>query len=86
MNDYVLYFGPGGFLVIVLFYLFSCIKILSEYERGVIFRLGSCVAERQRSGADLYFFSDRPTCADCHCGSRPSTCLHRMWSRATTSR
>ena len=28
-----------GFLIIVL-YLFSCIRILNEYERGVVFRLG----------------------------------------------
>ena len=27
-------------IVIVIFFLFSAIKILNEYERGVIFRLG----------------------------------------------
>lgn len=34
--------SQGIFFVIVLFvfYLFQCIKILKEYERGVIFRLG----------------------------------------------
>ncbi len=30
----------GIVFIIVAFYLFSSIKILAEYERGVIFRLG----------------------------------------------
>jgi regulator of protease activity HflC (stomatin/prohibitin superfamily) len=33
-------------IVVVLFYLFSAIKILREYERGVIFRLGRLIASK----------------------------------------
>jgi len=36
----------GGVLIIVALFLFSGIKILKEYERGVILRLGRLVAER----------------------------------------
>ena len=37
----------------VVFYFISCIKILREYERGVIFRLGH--AQRQPKGPGLIF-------------------------------
>lgn len=33
-------FSPIIILVLVVFFLFSAIKVLNEYERGVIFRLG----------------------------------------------
>jgi regulator of protease activity HflC (stomatin/prohibitin superfamily) len=33
-------------IVIALIWLFSCIQVLREYERGVIFRLGRLVAEK----------------------------------------
>ena len=32
-------------IVIVVFYLISSIKILAEYERGVIFRLGKLLPQ-----------------------------------------
>ena len=33
-------------LIIGVFWLINCIKILNEYERGVVFRLGRMVASR----------------------------------------
>jgi regulator of protease activity HflC (stomatin/prohibitin superfamily) len=33
-------------IVVVLYFLFSAIKILREYERGVIFRLGRLIAQK----------------------------------------
>lgn len=48
----------GGFLllvVILLFYLISSVKILAEYERGVIFRLGRVLREPKGPGIILVF-------------------------------
>ena len=42
-------------VVIVGFYLLSSIKILSEYERGVIFRLGKLLPEPKGPGIILVF-------------------------------
>jgi regulator of protease activity HflC (stomatin/prohibitin superfamily) len=42
-------------LVIVAFYLFSSIKILNEYERGVIFRLGKLLPQPKGPGVILVF-------------------------------
>ena len=49
--------GIPGFIVIlaVVFYLFSSIKILREYERGVIFRLGRALPEPKGPGVILVF-------------------------------
>src|SRR6202035_4852912 len=47
-----------GLLIIIVFlaiYLFSSIKILPEYERGVIFRLGRLLAEPKGPGIFLVF-------------------------------
>jgi regulator of protease activity HflC (stomatin/prohibitin superfamily) len=43
---------PGGslFLLIVVGFLFSAIKILNEYERGVVFRLGRALTEPKGPG------------------------------------
>jgi regulator of protease activity HflC (stomatin/prohibitin superfamily) len=41
--------------LIVAFYLFSSIKILAEYERGVIFRLGRLLPEAKGPGLILVF-------------------------------
>ncbi len=35
----------GALLIFILFYLVSCVVVLREYERGVIFRLGRIVGE-----------------------------------------
>lgn len=42
-------------LVVVALYLFNSIKILSEYERGVIFRLGKLLPEPKGPGLVLVF-------------------------------
>ena len=42
-------------VIIVILYLFSAIKILREYERGVIFRLGRVLAEPKGPGIILVF-------------------------------
>ena len=41
--------------VIVVIYLLSSIKILAEYERGVIFRLGRVLASPKGPGVILVF-------------------------------
>jgi regulator of protease activity HflC (stomatin/prohibitin superfamily) len=45
----------GVILVIVLIYLMSSIKILREYERGVIFRLGRVLPQPKGPGVILVF-------------------------------
>jgi regulator of protease activity HflC (stomatin/prohibitin superfamily) len=49
--------GPGVIIVIVFIaiYLFASIKILPEYERGVIFRLGRLLDEAKGPGIFLVF-------------------------------
>jgi len=48
--------GPGLLLVIfIALYLISSIKILSEYERGVIFRLGRLLGREKGPGVILVF-------------------------------
>lgn len=41
---------------ILFFYLMSCIKILKEYERGVIFRLGRVLPEPKGPGIIFIFY------------------------------
>ncbi len=43
------------FLIILAFYLISSVKILAEYERGVIFRLGRVLREPKGPGIILVF-------------------------------
>src|ERR1035438_2971828 len=42
-------------ILIVLIYLMSSIKILAEYERGVIFRLGRLLPQAKGPGVILVF-------------------------------
>src|SRR5438309_5797075 len=42
-------------VVIFLLYVFNCIKILREYERGVIFRLGRLMQDAKGPGVILVF-------------------------------
>src|SRR6266567_7191787 len=42
-------------IVVIAFYLFSSIKILAEYERGVIFRLGRLLPAPKGPGVILVF-------------------------------
>ena len=47
---------PGLFIVfVVLFYFLSSVKILREYERGVIFRLGKALAQPKGPGLIFIF-------------------------------
>src|SRR5947207_573644 len=51
-------FFSGGFVILIIilvFYLISSIKILAEYERGVIFRLGRLLPEAKGPGLILVF-------------------------------
>jgi regulator of protease activity HflC (stomatin/prohibitin superfamily) len=48
--------APGAlFVLVVLLYILSSIKILREYERGVIFRLGKLLPEPKGPGVVLVF-------------------------------
>ena len=49
MSPLVIFFG------IVLVYLISSVKILNEYERGVIFRLGKLLPQPKGPGIILVF-------------------------------
>ncbi len=46
----------GFAVVIFILYLLTCIKILRDYERGVIFRLGKCLAEPKTAGLIFVFW------------------------------
>src|SRR5947209_11033607 len=50
-------FSGGSFILIIilLFYLISSVKILAEYERGVIFRVGRVLREPKGPGVILVF-------------------------------
>ncbi len=52
--------GPGSILIIValavVFWLLSSVKILNEYERGVIFRLGRLLSEAKGPGIIIVAF------------------------------
>lgn len=45
----------GIFVVFVVLYLLSCVKILREYERGVIFRLGRLLSKPKGPGIIFVF-------------------------------
>src|ERR671935_457459 len=55
MEDFVLLPPMLIVVVVVAFYLFSSIKILNEYERGVIFRLGKLLPQPKGPGVILVF-------------------------------
>ncbi len=42
-------------ILLIVFYLFSCIKILNEYERGVVFRLGRVLGQPKGPGLIFIF-------------------------------
>lgn len=46
---------PGIIIAIVVIYLFNCVKILKEYERGIVFRLGRVLKEPKGPGFFLIF-------------------------------
>ena len=47
--------GLGIALALVTLYLLSCIRVLTEYERGVIFRLGRVMAKPKGPGLIMIF-------------------------------
>ena len=67
-------------VVIVLLYLLSSIKILREYERGVIFRLGRVLSAAKGSGRDPGIRAHRPDrariAAHRHAGGAGAGCGH----------
>ena len=71
-------------VLIVVLYLLSSIKILAEYERGVIFRLGHLLPQRQRARASSW--CSRPSIALCAspCGRKRSRFRRRTSLRAIT--
>jgi regulator of protease activity HflC (stomatin/prohibitin superfamily) len=46
----------GIVLVVMVLYLLSCIRVLNEYERAVVFRLGRVLAEPRGPGLILLFW------------------------------
>ena len=48
--------GIGIAIAIFVFYLFNCVKVLNEYERAVIFRLGRVFAKPKGPGLVLIFW------------------------------
>lgn len=48
--------NPGLVLgILIIVYLFSCIKVLNEYERGVVFRLGRVLPQPKGPGLIFIF-------------------------------
>ncbi len=45
----------GIALALIALYLFSCIRVLNEYERGVIFRLGRAMPKPKGPGLIMVF-------------------------------
>ncbi len=72
-------------VVILIIYVLSSIKILSEYERGVIFRLGRLMGTRRAPASS---WSSRRLTALCasRCGRKRSKFLRRTSLPAITSR
>lgn len=52
----MLAYPPLIIVMVIVFYLFNCIKILNEYERGVIFRLGRVLGEAKGPGLIIVFW------------------------------
>ena len=48
--------GLGSALALVAAYLLTCIRVLNEYERGVIFRLGRAIPQPKGPGLILVFW------------------------------
>ena len=62
---------------IVVLYLLSCIRILKEYQRGVVFRLGRVLAKAQRAWLDPHLLADRPDGAS----ESANVCSRRSFAR-----
>ena len=70
-------------ILVIVLYMVSSIKILAEYERAVIFRLGRVLA--QPKGPGVAFCSRRSTAwLGSHYVQKLWRYHRRMWSRAIT--
>ncbi len=79
-------FGFTTILIVVVFiYLLSSIKILAEYERGVIFRLGRLFPVAKGPGV-IFVFAPLTGSCECHSARKLWKFLRRTSSLATTSR
>jgi regulator of protease activity HflC (stomatin/prohibitin superfamily) len=50
------FYIPGIFLALMALYLLSCIRVLFEYDRGVVFRLGRALPQPKGPGLILVFW------------------------------
>jgi regulator of protease activity HflC (stomatin/prohibitin superfamily) len=46
----------GGLIILIVIYFLSCIRVLYEYERGVVFRLGRVLSQPKGPGLILVFW------------------------------
>ena len=69
-------------VVILLLYVFNCIKILREYERGVIFRFGHLLQDAK--GPGIHRGIPPPDNGADDCNRRLSRSRRRTSSPATT--
>jgi len=51
--------GLGSVLGLAALYLWTCIRVLNEYERGVIFRLGRALPKPKGPGLIMVFLANR---------------------------
>ncbi len=63
-NAFLLYCLLGALLVIVVVFLAASIKIVPEYRRVVVFRLGRCIGPKGPGLVLLIPFVDRPVTVD----------------------
>ena len=79
----------GPVLVVVgavVFWLLLSVKVLNEYERGVVFRLGQAAARSPRARASCSCLARSTGWCGSACARWSSTCRRRTSSPATTSR
>ena len=69
MDNPAIYIPTIG-VALVAIYLLSCIRILNEYERGVLFRLGRVLQNNQRARADYGLLAGRSNGASQHANLR----------------
>ena len=55
MDNPLIYFPMIGVAIVAL-YLLSCIRLLNEYERGVVFRLGRVMQKNKGPGLTMIFW------------------------------
>lgn len=63
-NSGVLLFALGVVIVLVIIFLINAIKVVPEYQRLVVFRLGRCIGDKGPGLVLLIPFIDRPVKVD----------------------